>query len=582
MTKKSTKSALLTSSISLLLCFAMLLGTTFAWFTDSVTSANNIIQSGNLDVTFEYWNGTEWVNVSGKSDILTNTLWEPGVTEVAYLKVANEGSLALKYQMGINIVSETLGKNVAGGDLRLSDHLKFGVVENVNGATNAYANREAAVADVTDAKALNAGYFKNEDIAKDDATQEHYFALVVWMPTSVGNEANHNGENVPEIKLGLNVVATQLEAEIDSFDSSYDKDALSPSTGSATVPADNEKVEITASDITVTVPEDAAVAGDVYEVVVSNTNTETNSATGETSVAFDLSLYKNTEKVSDGNTLYAAEWEIGKDLIISNVKHNGTALTKANTGDDQTYTYDSAAGILTIYTKSFSQFEVTFKEYESNFADNKWERIIHACQNNKVPATWNVGDTKTMTIGDATYKIAIIGKNHDAYSDGSGKAPLTFQLLQMYAGDRMNETANNTTGWSGSEMRNTTMKEILSKMPAEVKTAIKAVDKVSLNGSKSALETTSDKLFLLSEIEVNGSTYYSGGYSEGSRYAYYTDPDSQIMSSPNEDRFTVSWWLRTPKNDSANEDRFIAINGSGYMTTGTAEINFGVVFGFCF
>ena len=110
---KSTKRALITSALSVLLCVSMLVGTTFAWFTDSVTSANNVIVAGNLDVELEYWNGTEWVDVDGKSDILTNELWEPGVTEVAYLRVANAGSLALQYQLGINIVDEVAGKNAA-------------------------------------------------------------------------------------------------------------------------------------------------------------------------------------------------------------------------------------------------------------------------------------------------------------------------------------------------------------------------------------------------------------------------------------------------------------------------------------
>ena len=127
-TKHSTKKALLMSATSLLLCFAMLLGTTFAWFTDSVSSANNIIKSGNLDIELEYWNGTEWADVKGSSDILTNTLWEPGVTEIAYLRLANAGSLALKYQFGINIVTETAGKNVAGDEFKLSDYNLFGVL----------------------------------------------------------------------------------------------------------------------------------------------------------------------------------------------------------------------------------------------------------------------------------------------------------------------------------------------------------------------------------------------------------------------------------------------------------------------
>ena len=225
MTKaKTTKRALLSSVLALFLCFAMLIGTTFAWFTDSVTSANNIITSGNLDITLEYWNGTKWVDVEGKSDILTNDLWESGVTQVAYLRVTNKGSLALKYQLGINIVSETAGVNVAGEPLTLSDYIMFGVVEDVNGETGAYTDRTAAVAAVTEAKKISAGYTKADTLVKDAAPV--YLALVVYMPETVGNEANHNGKDVPEIDLGINVFATQAAVEADSFGSDYDADAV--------------------------------------------------------------------------------------------------------------------------------------------------------------------------------------------------------------------------------------------------------------------------------------------------------------------------------------------------------------------
>ena len=268
----------------------------------------------------------------------------------------------------------------------------------------------------------------------------------------------------------------------------------------------------------------------------------------------------------------------------------GTINVKGGTFFD-----DPSARVVKGYVaeKNGDVFVVSKIALAENFADNSWDKIILACQNNIVPESWNVGDTKAMTIGKYTYDIAIIGKNHDVYSDGSGKAPLTLQLFQLYGTDaQMNETQDNTTGWSGSKMRNTTMEEIRSVMPDEVKNAIKAVDKVSLNGSKNALETTSDKLFLLSEKEVNGSEYYSGGYVEGARYAYYADQkwdsngnlSSQIMKpSPNKDnKWTVSWYLRTPKNDKVDNTRFIAINGSGLMTHITAEIKSGLVFGFCF
>lgn len=228
MTNKNTKRALLTSMMSLLLCFTMLLGTTYAWFTDSVSSANNIIQSGNLDIELEYWNGEKWADVKDASDILTNELWEPGVTEVAYLRVANAGTLALKYQLGINIVGEEKeGVNAAGETFKLSDYIQFGVVENVNGQTNAYANREAAVAAVSAAKKISAGYTKASSMASGD---ELYLALVVYMPANVGNVANYKTSEDPanpdkyrpQINLGINVIATQVASEEDSFNKYYD------------------------------------------------------------------------------------------------------------------------------------------------------------------------------------------------------------------------------------------------------------------------------------------------------------------------------------------------------------------------
>ena len=96
MSKKTTKKALILSALSLLLCVSMLIGTTFAWFTDSVSSANNIIKSGNLDIELAYWDGSEWQDVTNVSDILSEDLYEPGYVQVAYLRLKNAGSLALK------------------------------------------------------------------------------------------------------------------------------------------------------------------------------------------------------------------------------------------------------------------------------------------------------------------------------------------------------------------------------------------------------------------------------------------------------------------------------------------------------
>ena len=154
MTKKySTKKALMASALSLLLCFSMLIGTTFAWFTDSVTSANNIIKSGNLDVELYYQaeGQTDWTKVTENTNVFkADTLWEPGHTEVVKLKVVNEGTLALKYHLGVNVASEIGSVNVNDEAFKLSDFIKFGIVD----GAQTYTRDQAIAAVDTTATAL--------------------------------------------------------------------------------------------------------------------------------------------------------------------------------------------------------------------------------------------------------------------------------------------------------------------------------------------------------------------------------------------------------------------------------------------
>ena len=109
---KSTKRALIASAASVLISCAMLVGTTFAWFTDSVSSGKNVIQAGNLDVTMEWRDGKEdptasdgWTDASG-SAIFDYDKWEPGYAQVRHIRISNVGNLALKYQINIASTGE--------------------------------------------------------------------------------------------------------------------------------------------------------------------------------------------------------------------------------------------------------------------------------------------------------------------------------------------------------------------------------------------------------------------------------------------------------------------------------------------
>ena len=104
--KKVTKKALASSLLALMLCVSMLLGTTYAWFTDSVVSGGNIIKSGTLDVEMWYADGTTDPDSTAWNDASTGAifnydLWEPGYTEVRHIQIKNVGTLALKYKVQI-------------------------------------------------------------------------------------------------------------------------------------------------------------------------------------------------------------------------------------------------------------------------------------------------------------------------------------------------------------------------------------------------------------------------------------------------------------------------------------------------
>ena len=184
------------------------------------------------------------------------------------------------------------------------------------------------------------------------------------------------------------------------------------------------------------------------------------------------------------------------------------------------------------------------------FGNNSWATIIKACQEKQVPNTWNVGDSCNMTINNKTYAIDIIGKNHDDYADGSGKAPLTFQMHTTYATQyKMNGAEDNSCGWKNCLVRTSNAFPALKKvMPAEVGAALKAVTKkTTAGGASSAIDTTEDTLFLLSEIEVQGTRTYSYA-GEGTQYEYYKTAANRKKNR--------AWYLRSPRlNNTSCFDR---------------------------
>ena len=224
---KNTKRALLASVLSLILCAAMLIGSTFAWFTDSVTSGRNKIVAGNLDVELYAKVGAEYTPVAADTNLfLENTLWEPGHVEVVNLKVANLGTLALQYKLGINVTSETEGKNVEGNKFKLSDFIRFSLID----GEQTYLKREDAVAaaEAANPVKLSALAMNKDGVLHPEGKgdSERPVTMIVYMPADLGNVANYmTGTKAPTINFGVKLLATQTPFEKDSFDINYDANA---------------------------------------------------------------------------------------------------------------------------------------------------------------------------------------------------------------------------------------------------------------------------------------------------------------------------------------------------------------------
>ena len=218
MTTKNSNRALLTSVVALILCCSMLIGSTFAWFTDSATSGVNTIQAGNLDVKLSNTDGEVTETTKLFNDVAK---WEPGAVTYENLTVSNEGNLALKYKLSLIVANEN---QVVGGK-GLSEALKVAVVE---GGVDTTLTREELIASITDWQTLASWNKEGSLEATKSAT---YGVVIYWQPSANDNDWNVNNTKSTTdgkdlwIDLGVNLVATQLNHEDDSFDENYDKDA---------------------------------------------------------------------------------------------------------------------------------------------------------------------------------------------------------------------------------------------------------------------------------------------------------------------------------------------------------------------
>ena len=238
--KNAARNALFTSILSLLLCVSMLVGTTFAWFTDEVVSGNNVIASGTLDVEM-YWGESANAITKDASTgaIFDYDLWEPGYTEVRYVKIANVGNLAFQFRLDI-----VPTMSVAEGEVNLADVIDvymFDATADVTRETIAAATPVGTLADLMlDADGAAHGYLlPAEGVGSTDVNDavtaprgEISYCIVLKMQESAGNE--YQNKTVGD-GFKVQLLATQYTWENDSFDHNYDLNADYNAVPNATV-----------------------------------------------------------------------------------------------------------------------------------------------------------------------------------------------------------------------------------------------------------------------------------------------------------------------------------------------------------
>jgi len=384
---RKTKSALLHSAIALLLCISMLIGSTFAWFTDSVTSDKNIIQSGNLDIEM-YWtddlDSGNWYNVEedAHNTIFSYDNWEPGYTDVKYIKLVNTGSLAMNYKLtltpqgAVGKLAEVINVYFSNSEVELqerSDLSKLRAIGLLKGVLNGGATAEGTLLPAGEVGLHPAG--------------EVVMTIAMSMITTAGNDYQNESSG----EFTITALATQASYEQDSFGSDYDDDAEYPAelvadkATAAVTPVDGKVpaggVTLTGANITAFVPAGAAMAPGADKLTLAVTPLE--HTTSDIKVVNDEVLIPvdvHIEGLAEYNTVPAII-SLGEVLpkylnmgnyhlfhVEDGVNNEMTLVdSEAQLTQHNQYTYNSDTGEVTVAMATFSEVALVAE------IDNAWE-----------------------------------------------------------------------------------------------------------------------------------------------------------------------------------------------------------------
>ncbi len=338
---KSTKRALFSAVLALVVCISMLIGTTFAWFTDSVTSGRNIIQSGNLKVTMEWAKGVEdpdnanWNDASTGAIFSGDVLWEPGYTEVRHIRINNIGSLAFKYVVSIlpngevSDLANVIDVYYVDPAMQVSERTELSELD-----------RLGTLAEVL--KDMPASAQGNLASRESDV-----ITIALKMQESAGNEYENKAIGSD---FSIRILATQHTYEEDSFDNQYDE---------VTLVTNAEELKNALADGKKPVLPDGSIYEEPEEAIVVWNTTE---------------LTSTLKKANNGKTVFLAAGEYTipqisktdvKDItIVGTSLANITGMTVYKTNVINNYTFENVT--FTGDVKAHFYGNTTFKNCEFN------------------------------------------------------------------------------------------------------------------------------------------------------------------------------------------------------------------------
>ena len=459
---KTTRKALLSSALALTLCVAMLIATTFAWFTDTASTAVNKIQAGTLDVELYYADnttggeGTTWTKITRETSAFEfvkatsheneTVLWEPGCTySLPALKIKNEGNLALKYKVLFS-ATDTDAEN-----LELAKVLD--VTMNGQSAGTLYD-----VLTSTDEDGYAHGTLEG-DKETDPIT------LSVKMRETVGNE--YQGLSIGGI--AITVVATQDTVEYDSYNNQYDKDAVLPVSAIA---KGNLTVEQNTTGANATVKEEQTLSDSVMSVtypanVVLDTTSVSEGTNGKKKSTVEQKLKYVDDKASDAmnrvtidadkavasydltlpvantnTTLVKVTINYAKGLTGVQIYHDGALLTSTANGNGETATYDSDTGVITLNLKHASPIDIVYNKPSAVAVVKNQSELDTALANTDIStivlgANWSgdiaVSSSRAVTLDFDGYTVngtMWVGREkYDMSSYNDGGVPTTLTLM---------------------------------------------------------------------------------------------------------------------------------------------------------